>query len=134
MFKIKTFDRWADGVVSDKDLCTAAAEVMQGLFEADLGGGVCKKRVAMAGGGKSGGARTLIAKQNALAIFFVTGRKKSDPGTDFSAQQEKAAKLVAKALGNADATKLKDLLADGTIKEICNEQKIDEQPGSVSAE
>ncbi|WP_425330086.1 type II toxin-antitoxin system RelE/ParE family toxin [Synechococcus elongatus] len=31
------------------------------MYEADLGGGLFKKRVARAGGGKSGGYRTLIA-------------------------------------------------------------------------
>jgi hypothetical protein len=33
----------------------------QGLIDADLGGGLFKKRIALPGRGKSGGARTLIA-------------------------------------------------------------------------
>ena len=64
VFKTKTFDRWARKVVADKLLCQAAREIEQGLFEADLGGGLCKKRVALPGQGKSGSARTLVAKKH----------------------------------------------------------------------
>ena len=45
VYKTKTFDRWARKVVSDDLLCQAAHEIEQGQYEADLGGGVCKKRV-----------------------------------------------------------------------------------------
>lgn len=47
VFKLKTFGRWARKLVTDEALCVAAREVEQGIFEADLGGGVCKKRVAI---------------------------------------------------------------------------------------
>ncbi len=47
VYKTKTFDRWARKVVSDDLLCQAAHEIEQGQYEADLGGGVCKKRVAV---------------------------------------------------------------------------------------
>lgn len=121
VFKSRSFDRWARGILTDAALCAAAREVMAGHFNADLGGGVCKKRVATAGHGKSGGARTLIAKKHKGAIFFIAGRQKSDPGTDFTDKQEAAAKVVAKGLQAADDQKIKDLLADGSIKEICSD-------------
>ena len=70
VFKIKTFDRWARKVLSDALLCQVAVEIEQGLFEADLGGGVCKKRVPVPGKGKSGSTRTLVAKKHKGAIFF----------------------------------------------------------------
>jgi hypothetical protein len=38
---------------------------------------VCQKRIALAGQGKSGGTRTLVAKQHAFAIIFLVGREKS---------------------------------------------------------
>ena len=62
VFKTKTFDRWARKVMSDALLCEAAHQIEQGLFEADLGGGVCKKRIPIPGQGKSGSTRTLVAK------------------------------------------------------------------------
>lgn len=62
VFKLKTFGRWARKLVTDEALCAAAREIEQGIFEADLGGGVCKKRGAVASKGKSGSTRTLVAK------------------------------------------------------------------------
>ena len=46
-------------VFHDKVLMAAAEEVMQGIWEADLGSGVIKKRLPLQQG-KSGGARTII--------------------------------------------------------------------------
>lgn len=120
VFKTKTFDRWARKVVSDLLLCQAASEIEQGLFEADLGGGVCKKRVAVPGRGKSGSTRTLVAKKHKDAIFFLAGREKSQPGSDFSDKDVDATKIIASALQAADAQKLDELLAAEILKEICN--------------
>jgi hypothetical protein len=126
VFKTKTFDRWARKVVADKLLCQAAREIEQGLFEADLGGGLCKKRVALPGQGKSGSARTLVAKKHKGAIFFLAGREKSTPGSDFSDKEVEAAKIIARALENANAEKLDELISSETLKEICHvNQKID---------
>ena len=120
VFKTKTFDRWARKVVSDLLLCQAASEIEQGLFEADLGGGVCKKRVAVPGRGKSGSTRTLVAKKHKDAIFFLAGREKSQPGSDFSDKEVDATKIIASGLQAADAQKLDELLAVEILKEICN--------------
>ena len=120
VFKTKTFDRWARKVLSDPLLCQAAREIEQGLFEADLGGGVCKKRVAIAGQGKSGATRTLVAKKHKDAIFFLAGREKNEPGSDFSGKEVDASKIIASGLQAADAKKLDELLAAETLKEICN--------------
>ena len=120
VFKTKTFDRWARKVVSDLLLCQAASEIEQGLFEADLGGGVCKKRVAVPGQGKSGSTRTLVAKKHKDAIFFLAGREKSQPGSDFSDKEVEATKIIASGLQAADAQKLDELLAAEILKEICN--------------
>jgi hypothetical protein len=120
VFKTKTFDRWARKVVSDTLLCQAAREIEQGLFEADLGGGVCKKRAPVRGQGKSGSTRTLVAKKHLDAIFFLTGREKSTPGSDFSDKEVDAAKIIAQALERAGQDKLNELVADEILKEICH--------------
>jgi hypothetical protein len=126
VFLVKTFARWANGLLTEESLCQAAREVAEGRFEADLGTGVCKKRVAVPGRGKSGSTRTLIAKQHQDAIFFIAGRQKSDPGTDFADKEVEAAKIVAKGLqASSDAT-IGVLLKAGTIQEICH----DSQAGS----
>ena len=107
--------------MSDKALCTAAREIEQGVFEADLGGGVCKKRVAIAGQGKSGSVRTLVAKKHGQAIFFLVGRGKSEPGTDFSDKVVETAKLLAKGLEGVSTDKTTEMLDAGTIEEICRD-------------
>jgi hypothetical protein len=122
VFKTKTFDRWARKVVSDALLCEAAHQIEQGLFEADLGGGVCKKRVPIPGQGKSGSTRILVAKKHKDAIFFLAGREKNTPGTDFSDKEIEAAKIIAHALENLNRNKLDELLTAKILKEICHDK------------
>ena len=72
-YKVKSFDRFArKNKIPDGDLATAADEVLQGNFDADLGGGVYKQRVARKGGGKSGGFRTLITHKTSDHFFSST--------------------------------------------------------------
>lgn len=55
-FKVKSFERFAQKHgISDADLLKAAESVIAGNFDADLGGGVYKQRVAREGQGKSSG-------------------------------------------------------------------------------
>ena len=42
--------------VSERQLCEAVAEMQKGLVDADLGGGIVKKRIAIKDRGKSAGA------------------------------------------------------------------------------
>jgi hypothetical protein len=72
IYKIKTFVRFARKAgLTDRRLAAAAAQVIEGRFDADLGGGVYKQRVARAGGGKSAGFRTLLAFRAGRSCFFV---------------------------------------------------------------
>lgn len=119
VFKTKTFSRWAKKVVTDAALCIAAREIEAGNYEADLGGGVCKKRVAIPGQGKSTSTRALVAKKSPLAIIFLAGREKSASGSDFSDQEEAAAKILAKGFEKANAEKLESMKESGTLAEIC---------------
>jgi hypothetical protein len=56
----------------------AVAEMEQGLIDAELGGHVVNKRVALPGRGKSGGARTLLAWRQGDRAFFVYGFAKNE--------------------------------------------------------
>ncbi|WZF17207.1 type II toxin-antitoxin system RelE/ParE family toxin [Nostoc sp. UHCC 0302] len=61
IYKNRTFDRWARKYgLNNLSLCNAVNEMAAGLYDADLGGGLFKKRIAKPGKGKSGGFRTLI--------------------------------------------------------------------------
>ena len=64
--------------LSDRSLCAAVLEMAQGLIDADLGGGVVKKRIGLAGRGKRGGARTLIATNRRNRWVFLFGFEKGD--------------------------------------------------------
>jgi hypothetical protein len=122
VMKTKTFDRWAKKIISSTLLCKAAREIELGCYEADLGGGVCKKRISILGQGKSGSIRTIVAKKNRDAIIFMVGREKSDPGSDFTNKEQAAAIILAKTFEKADRYKLQDLVDAGILKElICNE-------------
>ena len=58
VLKTRYFRRWAHAAgLTDEALLKAVREMEQGLIDADLGGGVIKKRIGVVGRGKRGGAR-----------------------------------------------------------------------------
>jgi len=60
VFRTRTFTLWMRKAgLTDDALCDAVSEMAQGLVDADLGGHVLKKRVALSGQGKRGGGRTM---------------------------------------------------------------------------
>lgn len=79
IYKTKVFDRWAkEQGLTDQSLCQAISEINAGLIDADLGGGLYKKRVARTGKGKSGGFRTLVATNRGDRWIFVFGFAKNE--------------------------------------------------------
>jgi hypothetical protein len=79
IYKTKTFKKWAQKEgLSDKAIGAAVAEMESGLCDADLGGGLFKKRIASAGKGKSGGFRTLVATNKGDRWIFVYGFAKNE--------------------------------------------------------
>ncbi|WP_255437727.1 type II toxin-antitoxin system RelE/ParE family toxin [Comamonas flocculans] len=79
VFKTRYFQRWMRKTeLADAALCKAVQEMAAGLIDADLGGGVVKKRVGLAGRGKRGGVRTLLATNKGSRWFFVFGFEKNE--------------------------------------------------------
>ena len=79
ILKTRTFNRWLrKTLLTDTALLKAIDEMEQGLVDADLGGNVYKKRVALPGRGKSGSTRTLIATNRQNRWFFMFGFEKND--------------------------------------------------------
>ena len=105
--------------LSDSALCAAIAEMVQGLIDADLGGGVVKKRVGLAGRGKRGGARTLVATNKGNRWFFVFGFEKNDRANigadELEALQDLAHDLLARTGPQLDLA-----VNDQTLEEICH--------------
>ena len=120
-FKNKAFCKWAakEGL-SDVILLAAVEEMKQGLIDADLGGHVVKKRVALAGRGKSGGVRTLLAYKVGSKAFFVYGFAKN-ARANISADELKALKFLAKELLNYSDKALAEAIKHGALIEVEND-------------
>lgn len=72
IYKTKMFKNSAKKIrLSDFELFNAAMDVFAGRYEADLGGGVIKKRLPRQGKGKSGGIRTVIFYKQGRHLFFA---------------------------------------------------------------
>lgn len=81
-FKTKIFTKWMRKTdLKDQDLLFAVAEMEAGLIDADLGGNVFKKRIALPGMGKRAGARTLVAGKIFKKWFFIFGFVKNEKGS-----------------------------------------------------
>jgi hypothetical protein len=71
IFKNGWFSRFAEReAISDEELKAAVADIENGRFDADLGGGVYKQRLARSGGGKSGGYRVIVFFKKNDKTFF----------------------------------------------------------------
>ena len=82
VFKTRYFGRWLrKSGLTDQALCQAVAEMVAGLIDADLGGGLAKKRVGLPGRGKRGGARTLVATNQGSRWFSCSGPGRTSVAT-----------------------------------------------------
>lgn len=106
--------------LTDSELCHAVAEMSQGLIDADLGGGVVKKRIAMGGRGKSSGARTLVATNRGSRWFFVFGFEKNERANIANDELEVLQDLAKDLLARTSA-QLDQAVSDGALLEICHD-------------
>jgi hypothetical protein len=121
VFKTRQFVKWMRKTdLTDDALCLAVSEMVGGLVDADLGGDVLKKRVALPGRGKRGGARTLVATRRASRWFFVFGFEKNEKANVTSTELE-ALQWLAKQLLDLSRTQLEVAVQDGSLQEICHE-------------
>ena len=78
IFKTRHFTKWMrKSGLNDDLLVQAVTEMQQGLIDANLGSGLFKKRIGIAGRGKRGGVRTLVATNKDDRWFFVYGFEKN---------------------------------------------------------
>ncbi len=103
--------------LNDKVLQAAIAEIERGLVDADLGGHVMKKRVAIGGRGKSGGVCTLLVYQFGHKAFFVYDFAKS-ARANISADELRALKRLAKELLGCSDKVLKQAIEYGELIEV----------------
>jgi hypothetical protein len=126
IYKTQWFNRWARKQgLDDLSLCAAVREMMEGLYEADLGGGLLKKRVARPGQGKRRGFRTLVATNKGNYWIFVYGFLKNERSNIDKDEEEALKKLAAHLLSLTPQALEKATSDDELMEVICDaEDKI----------
>jgi len=123
VYQTRWFDRWArkEGLTT-RSLCAAIREMTAGLYDADLGGGLLKKRIARPGQGKRGGFRTLVATNKETRWVFVFGFSKNDRST-IDKDEETALKKLAAHVLSLSAQAIGKAQRAGELMEVhCDEE------------
>jgi hypothetical protein len=120
--KRKDFARWQlREKLTDAALCRAIHEMERGLFDADLGRCLYKKRVARPGGGKRDGYRTLLSARTGNRYVFLHGFAKSDKA-NITQEEREALQIAGKAFLDLTPAALEKALQLGVLLEIRCEQ------------
>lgn len=106
----------------DAILCRAARDLVAGVLgagEADLGGGLFKKRLARSGSGKRGGDRVIIAYRppRTERVLFAYAFAKNAAAT-LTQQGHEALTKAAAAFLVADDRQVAALRTSGDVREI----------------
>lgn len=117
-FKTRPFTRWMRKTqLTDENLRGSVKEMSEGLIDADLGGGLVKKRIGLSGRGKSGGARTIVATNKGDRWFFLYGFEKTEK-SNISQQDADDLKLIGSKYLKLDEAALAAAIADEHLQEI----------------
>ncbi len=122
VFKTKLFSRRAkDMGLDDNVLFNAAKELSQGAYEANLGGNIYKKRIALGNRGKSGGARTIVAFKIKDKAIFLYGFPKNERG-NITQKEEAALKGLAEVFLSYSDHQIDGAIKTGDLIEVYDEQ------------
>jgi hypothetical protein len=114
----KSFNRWMrNNKIAHQELLSAAAEMAQGLIDADLGGHVVKKRVALGGRGRRSGARTIVATNFGNKWIYIFGFEKNERG-NIDASELKALQELAKTLLKLNIDKTSVAILHGELIDL----------------
>lgn len=119
VFKTRHFNRTMK-CVEDQILCDAVREMSQGLIDAQLGNNIVKKRLALKGRGKRGGARTIVATRKENRWFYVYGFVKNEQA-NISTKELSALKELADLLLNRTDSELDEAVIQDELVEICHD-------------
>lgn len=121
LYKTRHFAKWAQkSGLNDSMLKAAVSEIQRGLLEADLGGGIVKKRIALPGRGKRGSTRILLATNRDDQWFFVFGFEKNERES-ISENELETLKKLAKDLLGLTATHIAVAIREGSLVEVDHE-------------
>jgi hypothetical protein len=118
VFVTKTFARWMrKSQVTDLDILGATEEMVQGLIDANLGGYLVKKRVALQGRGKSAGARTIVATKFEQRWIFLFGFEKNER-SNIDANELKVLQELAASLLDLDQQAIASAVSAGQLFQL----------------
>ena len=118
IFKNKWFVRFArKEAISDESLHEAVKRIEAGNYDADLGAGVFKQRVARPGEGHSGGYRVILCCKLEERAFFVYGFAKSDRA-NIAQDEAREFKKLAKILFAMTDEQLERMLQNKDFDEL----------------
>ena len=118
IFKTKIFARWLkSSELTDRDLVGAVMEISKGLYDADLGCNLFKKRIAIGNRGKSHGVRTIVATKLSSHWFFIFGFEKNERANINNVELAYLQK-TAKSLLESTSSKIEKLLNDKILIEV----------------
>jgi hypothetical protein len=124
ILKNKLFSQWAKKLkISDEVLITAVNEMTQGLYEANLGGHIYKKRLPLGHKGKSGGARSIVAFKMNDRVIFIYGFSKGEK-SNITKKEEEILKDLAKVYFSYKEDQIKKAIKDGVLIEVQANEKI----------
>jgi len=118
IFKTKSFHRWTKEVaLDDINLALAVHEMTQGLYDANLGGHIYKKRVSIWNRGKRDGARTIIAFKTRDKAIFIYGYAKNKR-SNITTKEEEALKELAAVYFSYDESQINQAIKLGELIEV----------------
>jgi hypothetical protein len=103
--------------VTDLDILGATEEMVQGLIDANLGGYLVKKRVALQGRGKSAGARTIVATKFEQRWIFLFGFEKNER-SNIDANELKVLQELAASLLDLDQQAIASAVSAGQLFQL----------------
>ena len=106
--------------LSDLNLIEAAERLRRGGWDADLGGGVFKQRIARRGEGKSGGYRTVLCFKRGSHVFFIHGFAKNEK-ENVSQSELQALKGLSKVLLNLSDEQIEASLRRRKLAELAED-------------
>lgn len=92
-----------------------------GLIDADLGGGLIKKRIALPGRGKRGSTRTLLATNQADRWIYVYGFEKNEKDS-ITTKELEALRLLAADLLRLSDEQVHVATRQGVLVEVHDEK------------
>jgi hypothetical protein len=114
----RSFSKWAaKQKIANEELANAIQEIESGLFEANLGGHILKKRIRFPGKGKSGSGRTIVCYKREDRVIFVHGFAKNEK-SDLTLKELNVFKELAKILLGLTPEQLSIAIANGDFIEV----------------